>query len=154
MTKPSPTLLAAVALVGCGAEAPVPAAVAPSPDLAMTAAPAVTPAPAPPALAYPKTRVDNVTDTLHGVPVRDPYRWLEDGKSPDVQAWMKAEDELARAELHKLPERDAIAARLKELYYIDSISAPSHRGDRYFYSRRLATREPLIVDYLKQKDLK
>src|ERR1700709_713005 len=62
---------------------------------------------------------------------------------------MKDEDDLARAELHKLPERDAIAARLKELYYLDSISAPHHRGERYFYSRRLATKEKSIV-YWKQ----
>jgi prolyl oligopeptidase len=145
MLKPLPALLAAVALAGCGA-ADVPAAVAPPPETAMTAAPPVTAAPAPaPALPYPTTRVDDVTDTLHGVAVKDPYRWLEDAKSPDVQAWMKAEDDLARAELHKLPERDAIAARLKELYYLDSISAPHHRGDRYFYSRRLATKEKSIV---------
>lgn len=148
MTKPSPTLLAAVALVGCGG-AEAPAAVAPLTEIASTAAPPpAPPAAAPPAraaLPYPRTRADDVSDTLHGVPVKDPYRWLEDARAPEVQAWMKAEDDLARAELHRLPERDAIAARLKELYYIDSISAPHHRGDRYFYARRLATREKSIV---------
>ena len=43
---------------------------------------------------------------------------------------MKAEDDLARAELAKLPERDAIAARLKELFYIDSLvgAAPPGRA--------------------------
>jgi prolyl oligopeptidase len=94
---------------------------------------------------YPTTRKVPVQELLHGKAVADPYRWLEDEKSPEVQAWMKAEDDLARAELAKLPERAALAARLKELFYIDALSAPRHRGSRYFYSRRHADREKAIV---------
>ncbi|MGZ6989407.1 MAG: hypothetical protein ACXVH0_10650, partial [Thermoanaerobaculia bacterium] len=45
---------------------------------------------------YPESRTVDVTDVLHGVSVKDPYRWLEDAKSPEVQAWMKAQDDLAR----------------------------------------------------------
>jgi prolyl oligopeptidase len=90
------------------------------------------PTPPSPAFDYPKTRVDDVVETLHGTKVHDPYRWLEDAKSPEVASWMKAEDAFARAELAKLPERDAIAARLKELSYVDSLSAPRHRGHRHF----------------------
>ncbi len=37
---------------------------------------------------------------------------------------MKAEDDLTRAKLSALPERAAIAARLKELLYIDAQSVP------------------------------
>src|SRR4051794_15388005 len=76
------------------------------------------------------THRDDVKDTLHGTVVEDPYRWLEDGKASAVRDWMKAEDGVARAELAKLPERDAIAARLKELFYIDSLGAPRLRGER------------------------
>ena len=103
-------------------------------------------------LPYPETRKQDIVDTLFGVKIPDPYRWLEDGKSNEVQAWMKAEDDLARAELKKLPERDAFAARLKELFYIDSISAPRHRGDRYFYSRRHADKEKAILYWKKGKN--
>src|SRR5688572_794902 len=69
---------------------------------------------------YPETRKDPIADTLHGVPVADPYRWLEDEKAPPVQAWMNAQDSFARAELGKLPGRDALMKRLKELYYMDA----------------------------------
>ena len=116
-----------------------------------TAEAAMPPAPKR-ALPYPATRKEAVKDTLFGVDVLDPYRWLEDGKGPEVQAWMKAQDDLARAELSKLPERDAIAARLKELFYIDSLSAPRHRGDRYFYTRRHANKEKAIVYWKAGKD--
>jgi prolyl oligopeptidase len=36
------------------------------------------------AAGLPATRVTDVADTLHGTVVRDPYRWLEDVRSPEV----------------------------------------------------------------------
>ncbi len=82
---------------------------------------------------------------LHGVTVRDPYRWLEDEKSPEVNAWMKAEDALARKELAALPGRDALAARLRELLYVDTLGAPIHRGTRYFTTHHRASQEKSVV---------
>lgn len=100
---------------------------------------------------YPESRTVDAADTLHGVSIRDPYRWLEDGSSPEVKAWMKAQDELTRARLAALPERDAIAARLRELFYVDSISAPIKRGGRVFYTRRHATKEKAVVYWKEGK---
>ena len=74
---------------------------------------------------WPATRTDAIVDTVHGLELPDPYRWLEDETSPEVQAWMTAQDEYTRAELAKLPGREAIASRLRELFYYDAISAPS-----------------------------
>jgi prolyl oligopeptidase len=101
---------------------------------------------------YPKSRRDDVKDVLHGTEVPDPYRWLEDEKSPEVQQWMKAQDDYARARLGKLPGREAIAARLKELLYLDFLSAPSHRGRFFFYTRRHATKEKAVVYWKRGKD--
>ncbi|XXT39161.1 prolyl oligopeptidase family serine peptidase [Sorangium sp. So ce513] len=89
--------------------------------------------------------------TLHGVEITDPYRWLEDGDSPEVKEWMKSQDAFTRAELSRLPERDAIAARLKQLFYIDAVSAPRHRKGRYFFTRRHATKEKSIVYWKEGK---
>ncbi len=101
---------------------------------------------------YPPNRTVDVTDVLHGVPVTDPYRWLEDEKSPEVLAWMKAQDDLARQRLALLPGRDAIASRLKELLYIDSVSAPQHRGSRYFFTRRHSNKEKGVVYWREGAD--
>jgi prolyl oligopeptidase len=141
----APALLFACA----GAEPPQtipipPKVVAQAPDAAL-ALPSAAP------LAYPPARRGTDADTLFGVKVPDPYRWLEDAKSDDVQKWMTDEDTFARDRLAKLPGRDAIAARLRELFYIDSLGIPSHRGTRYFYSRRLATKEKPIVYYREGK---
>ena len=90
---------------------------------------------APPA-APPAARRDAVVEVIHGVEIADPYRWLEDARDPEVEAWMRAQDEHARARLTGLPRRDAIAGRLAELLDIDAVSAPYHRGGNYFYTRR------------------
>jgi len=82
-----------------------------------------------------------VADELHGVRVEDPYRWLEDAKSPEVQAWMTAQDAAARSALAGLPRRGELRDRLKELSYLESLSAPSRYGDKLFSWRRSATQE-------------
>lgn len=98
---------------------------------------------------YPPTRRDAIADELHGQRVADPYRWLEDAGKPEVAAWMDAQDDHARAELAKLPTRDAIAARLREVFYFDAVGAPTHRRGRYFYTRKHADKEKMVV-YWKQ----
>ncbi len=70
---------------------------------------------------------------LHGTQVQDPFRWLEDVKADEVQAWMHERDEYARAHLGQLPERDALNARFKEILYVESRSAPVKKGGRLFY---------------------
>jgi len=108
------------------------------------------PAPPPgPAKDYPATRRDDVVDTIHDVAVHDPYRWLEDEAKPEVQAWMKAQDQYARSRLAALPHRDEIAARLKEVFYYDAVGAPEHRHGRYFFAHKLKDQEKTIV-YWKQ----
>ncbi|MBC7974176.1 MAG: S9 family peptidase [Myxococcales bacterium] len=137
-----PIALVACSAGGPGARLPVES---PTPAVA-TATPSEAPMPKHP---WPATRADEVTDTLHGQAVADPFRWLEDERAPDVQTWMTAQDDFARAELARLPHRAELAARLKELFYFDAVSAPLHRKGRYFYTRKHADKEKTIV-YWKQ----
>ncbi len=101
------------------------------------------------ALIYPRARRDEASDLFHGVQVDDPYRWLEDGESREVGAWLTAEDHLARAELGRLPQRDALRKRLEQLMYYDAVHAPLHRKTRSFWQRKHADREKLVV-YVKE----
>jgi len=41
---------------------------------------------------YPQTPKENVTDNYLGTLVKDPYRWLEDDKSPRTNNWVKKEN--------------------------------------------------------------
>lgn len=100
-------------------------------------------------LNYPSTRTEPIEENLFGQVVKDPYRWLEDAKSPEVQEWVTAQDTLARSYLDALPGRTQLEARLKSLSYVDSMSSPTVRNGRYFYSRRHADKEKSIL-YWKQ----
>ncbi len=84
----------------------------------------------------PPTRVEMVVDTLHGVFVEDPYRWLEDGSSEEVQKWTKAQYEYFKKYVDNYPPRQKIAKRLAELLSIGFVGAPSVRGDLYFFKKR------------------
>ena len=94
---------------------------------------------------YPPTRTEAVVDTLHGVRVADPFRWLEDERSAEVQAWMKAQDAFTRDWLGALPGREALRQRFRELFYVESRSAPAVRGERYFYLRTHKDREKAVL---------
>lgn len=96
-------------------------------------------------LEVPATRKEALLEKLHGVDVADPFRWLEEEKSPEVQAWMKAQDAYTRNALHAYAKRPQLVERLKELAYVDSASAPIQAGGRLFYVRTFANKEKGIL---------
>jgi prolyl oligopeptidase len=70
----------------------------------------------------PTTPKHPVVDEFNGVKVTDNYRWLEDGKSPEVMAWIAAENAHAHAILDDLPIRNQIRVFFKKL---DETSSPA-----------------------------
>lgn len=87
--------------------------------------------------APPPARVDKVSDTIHGVSIADPYRWLEDQNSPETRAWIKAQMDYTQSILAEIPRRGQIRARLERYARLESSSVPVVAGGRYFYGRRL-----------------
>jgi prolyl oligopeptidase len=94
---------------------------------------------------YPKTRTDNVTETIHGVAITDPYRWLEDQDAPETRAWLKEQIDYTNALLGARPERETIKARLEKLFKIDTQGVPIERGGRYFFSKRRADQNQAVI---------
>ena len=84
----------------------------------------------------PPTKADPVTDTLHGVKITDPYRWLEDQNSPPTREWLAAQDKFARAYLDGVPGRDALRRKFEALLKIESVGTPSVRHGRFSGRRR------------------
>ncbi len=83
-------------------------------------------------LEYPKTnKVDHV-DEYHGAKVPDPYRWLEDDRSAETAAWVKAQNEVTFGYLNKIPFKQEIYNDLEKAYNYPKYSAPRKKGD-YFY---------------------
>ncbi|MGC5015272.1 prolyl oligopeptidase family serine peptidase [Streptosporangium sp. DT93] len=92
----------------------------------------------------PASRVDLVEE-LHGVPVPDPYRWLEDPDDPATKDWLVGQERLLETGLDALPGRDAFRARIAELLASGSIGAPTWRGGRRFFMRRAPEQEHAVL---------
>ncbi len=84
----------------------------------------------------PVTPVEEVVDELHGVVVRDPYRWLE-GDSQRVRVWLEAQGEYARSVLDADPGRAEIVGLLEEAMACGLLGPIIPRGPYRFFTRRI-----------------
>ncbi len=73
-------------------------------------------------------------ETLHGVEVADPYRFLE-VESADTKKWVKAQQISGQAYLAGIDNKQAIVDRITELWDYEKVSAPFEHGDNTFYYR-------------------
>lgn len=87
------------------------------------------------AIVYPPTKKVDVVDDYFGTRVADPYRWLEDERSPETAAWIEAENKVTFAYLDKIAYRPQLKARLEKLLNYPRISAPARRGEWFFFSK-------------------
>ncbi|HLQ78580.1 MAG TPA: prolyl oligopeptidase family serine peptidase [Terriglobia bacterium] len=84
----------------------------------------------------PKAPVREVTDTYFGTKVVDPYRWMEDLKSPEMAAWMKAQSDYTSRYMDRAPLRGDFLKRLDALSNAGiAVSSLQLVGNRYFYLR-------------------
>ncbi|WP_160153987.1 prolyl oligopeptidase family protein [Microbulbifer sp. ALW1] len=86
------------------------------------------------ALTYPQTRKDSVVDTYFGTEITDPYRWLEDDRSAETEAWVKAQNKVTFNYLDQIGYRDTLKQRLEALWNYEKVGSPFKEGDyTYFY---------------------
>ncbi|MGH7499190.1 MAG: prolyl oligopeptidase family serine peptidase [Gemmatimonadales bacterium] len=85
---------------------------------------------------YPPTPAGDTVDLLHGETIPDPYRWLENGESPETRSWTERQNALTEAYLATRPARAGIRSRLDELLAIGVLEAPVPVRGQYFYQRR------------------
>lgn len=108
------------------------------------------------AAEMPKTEQKVVKDTIHGVEVVDPFRWLEGSAAPElkapdpaldakVSAWTDAQNAYTRQVLESLPGRKELEARLRPLMEVGSVLAPEWRLNRYFVWKREGNQRQYII---------
>jgi len=99
----------------------------------------------------PATRADTVVDTLHGVAVPDPYRWLEDQAGSATRSWIAAQNDYALSVLERVPGQQEIARRAAELLRVEAVTLPIPRGPRRFFMRRSPDQQ-LFVIFMNEGD--
>ena len=94
--------------------------------------------------APPRVKRIRVVDTYKSAgssqPVRvtDDYRYLEDAKSPATRAFIDAQNAYTEQYLRQVKQLPQIREGVASLLKVDSIDVPERRGDRFFYTKRLA----------------
>ncbi len=101
----------------------------------------------------PRTPRRPAREVIHGLELDDPYRWLEDGKSPQVREWTEAQNRYARSVLDKLPQREHFLQRLKRALAVTVFDCPAIRGTRVFFLRRDPGREQPVLVMRRLDDL-
>jgi prolyl oligopeptidase len=102
-------------------------------------------------MAYPVAKkVDSAFD-YNGTKVADPYNWLEADGSADVKNWIEAENKLTFGYIDSIPYKQNIRKRLEEIWNYPKYSAPSKKGDYYFFSKNDGLQNQSVV--YRQKGL-
>jgi prolyl oligopeptidase len=96
-------------------------------------------------IQYPETKKGETVDVYFDTKVSDPYRWLEDDKSDETGAWVKAENEVTYAYLNKIPFRDALKSRMEKLWNYEKIGAPFTEGKFTYYFKNNGLQNQSVV---------
>jgi prolyl oligopeptidase len=98
-------------------------------------------------MQYPETKKTDIVDDYFGTKVADPYRWMESLDSPEVAAWVAAQNEVTSDYLSGLPLREHFKKRITALWNYPKVSIPVREGGRYFFQRNsgLQRQAPLYM---------
>ena len=82
------------------------------------------------------SRFAPVEEMIHGILVRDPYRWLEDRGLPETEEWIRVQQRRCDEYFAECEELPAIRERVREYLDVEVVDQPAKIGDRYYYRRR------------------
>ncbi|MFN4761968.1 prolyl oligopeptidase family serine peptidase [Gillisia sp. Q332] len=103
-------------------------------------------------LNYPETKkVDTVTNYF-GTEVTDPYRWLEDDRSPETEDWVKAQNKVTYNYLDQIPYRKELNERLTKLWNYEKLGAPFTEGDYTYFFKNDGLQNQYVVYRKKDQD--
>lgn len=94
---------------------------------------------------YPETAKKDVVDTIFGVPVTDPYRWLEDDMSAETGDWVKRQNEVTFGYLETIPYREEIRTRLTAMWNFEKFSAPFKEGEYTYFLKNDGLQNQYVV---------
>ena len=104
---------------------------------------------------YPETKKVDTSNTYFGETVADPYRWLEDDRSEETEAWVKSQNEVTFGYLDNIPYREELKERLTKLWNYEKIGAPFKEGNyTYFYKNDGLQNQYVIYRYKTGDDPK
>ncbi len=98
------------------------------------------------------TRRGQQVDDYHGERVPDPYRWLEDTNDPETLNWVKHQNERTEEFLSRVPTREALRARLTQIWDYPKAGAPFERGGLWFQARNSGLQDQSVLYVMAAPD--
>ncbi|MDX1767907.1 MAG: S9 family peptidase, partial [Arenibacter troitsensis] len=84
-------------------------------------------------MKYPNTKKVDAVDSYFGIKIHDPFRWLEDDRSPETENWVKQQNETTFNYLDKIPFRKELKKRLEQLWNFEKLGSPFKEGDYIYF---------------------
>lgn len=104
-------------------------------------------------LNYPETKTIDSVDSYFGVNVKDPYRWLEDDRSPETEAWVKLQNACTSNYLKQIPYINELKKRLAKIWNYEKVGAPFKEGkNTYFYKNDGLQNQDVLYRKLDDKN--
>ena len=94
---------------------------------------------------YPSTKKVDTSNTYFGSEVKDPYRWLEDDRSAETEAWVKAQNATTFGYLEKIPFRQDLKNRLEKLWNYEKLGSPFNEGEYTYYYKNDGLQNQYVV---------
>lgn len=99
---------------------------------------------------YPETKKSEQVDSYFDVKINDSYRWLEDDRSAETEAWVKAQNVVTYGYLEQISYRNKLKTRMEQLWNYEKISAPFKEGDYTYYYKNNGLQNQSVL-YRKDK---
>lgn len=103
------------------------------------------------AVNYPTTTKVDTVDTYFGTPIKDSYRWLEDDRSPETEAWVKEQNKVTFGYLEQIPFREDLKNRLEKLWNYEKLGSPFKEGNYTYFYKNDGLQNQYVV-YRKKDD--
>ena len=100
---------------------------------------------------YPSTQKVDSVDTYFGTEVKDPYRWLEDDRSTETEAWVTKQNKTTFGYLDSIPFREDLKNRLEKLWNYEKLGSPFKEGDYTYFYKNNGLQNQYVV-YRKKGD--
>ena len=95
-------------------------------------------------MKYPVTERKEVVDTLHGVEIKDPYRWLENYEDQKVIDWLDKQNQFTKERIEKIPNYQKVFEKIKDYLSLGTISVPKEKKGLIFFQKATIESQPIL----------